>query len=636
MNGLLNFLKDLNLTDDAIKIYNDCLGKSPLTYGEIYSLVINLSPEDFKVLMDVLIDQGLFIQIIPQKTGLIMHYIAVPPFQSLLNLFSSFDSNITNMSESIKEILVSSLDQIFKENQEIEMDSVYDQFQGIFKDFSESSMIEKHDVEELMEDLGEFKETKEAFSDLKEMLSVCPQRIMNAINIQQSNFTEDLIKIKDKKIEIIKTFELKKKEKDVIDLIETFFTEIQQKMTKSFISEVDVLIKKKYIEIEENIEEVAIKPIETHLDDTLQIGNDFKLLYLNVISNFESKLKEFQKKLVKKKEKLDSNIQKTVSSISNKIIEIVQKSINQLLDFSKPIEILIKEFDIKKVYSEKITVDNIWLVNSKSKVLEEITNIIMNSTNQITIIVPKIERFLNIIEFQNLPKTLQIRIASNDPHVNSVVKKFKELQNLEFRTIKNNDIIGLKGDDNHIIIGIIKEDSEDPLDEIAGIGSNYKPIINIFNQIIEAIWVTSQTDIGKPDIKITPKTISPVTVPTPPTIPEKPITDIKPEPQSVVADITEGSFVSKVFPKAGDDVGMELHNAFNLLIQRVNTITGIAFSIELEKIAEIILEKRGFSVTLHKIRALINKYKDHVSPFISQSEKDEIFEEIEEFKKRLL
>ena len=101
-------------------------------------------------------------------------------------------------------------------------------------------------------------------------------------------------------------------------------------------------------------------------------------------------------------------------------------------------------------------------------------------------------------------------------------------------------------------------------------------------------------------------------------------------------DITEGGFVSKVFPKAGDEVGMEIHNAFNLLIQRVNTITGIAFSIELQKIADLILEKRGFSVTLHKIRALINQYKDQRSPFISQKEKNEIFEEIEEFKKRIL
>jgi len=68
----------------------------------------------------------------------------------------------------------------------------------------------------------------------------------------------------------------------------------------------------------------------------------------------------------------------------------------------------------------------------------------------------------------------------------------------------------------------------------------------------------------------------------------------------------------------------------------VSTLTGIDFSKALQNISDLILEKRGFSVTLHNIRSLINKYKEQLAPIISEKERNEIIELIEGFKKRLL
>ena len=91
------------------------------------------------------------------------------------------------------------------------------------------------------------------------------------------------------------------------------------------------------------------------------------------------------------------------------------------------------------------------------------------------------------------------------------------------------------------------------------------------------------------------------------------------------------TFESELFPKQGDEAGMQINIAFNTLILKLDSITAEDFSNELQEIAELILEKRGFSVTLHKIRSLINQYKDKNIPI----DKSQVFEEIEDFKKRL-
>ena len=641
MTEILNFLKKLDVSDKAIEIYSACLGKPPLTYSELFSLDPSMSLEDFKVLIDELINNELLLQIPPQKPGLIMHYLVLPPFKPLLNYYYNYENNTKQIPESIQELLKGSLVQFFKENKEIEMDSIFEQYQNIFKDFSESTLIEKQDVEELMEDLEELKEIKNNLAELNDLITVIPQKLTATMKTQFNELLENLKEEQNKSIENIKLLELKKKEKDTITIIETVFSKQIQEKIKDFTNKTEDLVKTDFKDTVESIKKLTIKPIEDKLKKYINIGNDFKLLYLNVISNYETVLKEFQNELIKKKEKFDKNVEKAINNITDRLGEIIEKSMAPLLELGAPIKNLLDKFDIKEIYSNNLTIDNLWLVNSNSRVLEEITNIITNSKNEILFIVPKIEKFLNIVQLQNLPKSLQIRIASSDPHTNSVIKKFKELGNLEFRSIKRDDFLGLKGDNNHIIIGVRKDDSEDPLDDIVGIGSNYKPIIDILSQIIESNWAISQQDLGKPEIKIKLKPVKLDTGPTLPEVQEKPIPVAKPEtqsvePQEIMETPTEVGFESKFFPKAGDDVGMEINNSFNLLIQRVNTITGMAFSAELEKIADLILEKRGFSVTLHKIRALINQYKDQISPFISQKEKNNIYKEIEEFKKRLL
>ncbi|GAJ15063.1 unnamed protein product, partial [marine sediment metagenome] len=88
-------------------------------------------------------------------------------------------------------------------------------------------------------------------------------------------------------------------------------------------------------------------------------------------------------------------------------------------------------------------------------------------------------------------------------------------------------------------------------------------------------------------------------------------------------------------PKAGDEVGMLIDTAFKSLVQKLQNINGEEFSTELENIADLILEKKGFSVTLHKLRSKINQYKTHLG-HLSEVDIKHIVESIEEWKKHLI
>ncbi|MFX1260402.1 MAG: hypothetical protein ACFFAN_21340, partial [Promethearchaeota archaeon] len=222
MNELL---KKLDLSDNAIKIYNECLGKSPLTYSELYSLVPNLSQKDFKNIINKLINTNLFIQIEPNKPEILLHYLAIPPFNPILKYYSNINANLSEMQNSIHNLIVSALNRIFKENNKVELDTIYNQFQEIKKDIIEDSLIQKRDVEDFVTDFEKLNEIKNLLSSLKEIESELLKKIKNITQTQLVNLITILTEIKIEIINRIKILEFKKKEVTIINVVENVFKE---------------------------------------------------------------------------------------------------------------------------------------------------------------------------------------------------------------------------------------------------------------------------------------------------------------------------------------------------------------------------------------------------------------------------
>ena len=268
-----------------------------------------------------------------------------------------------------------------------------------------------------------------------------------------------------------------------------------------------------------------------------------------------------------------------------------------------------------------------------------------------------------------------------------MVKNFKNIKNIIYRTYQNKDLVVLKGDNKQLIMGVI-HDSKNPLDDFIGIGTTFDPLIKLLDPLIQDVWEKSYTDsfhgtqmaktqpsmtptttpkalttarpivstkldsnkIVTKSVNITSKETKP-TITIPSKIQEIPKNDIRstksqtaqtPSPTSLKPQITDLKqklqekidFVSIAQPKAGDEAGIQINNAFTNLINKLDNLKGDEFGQELSDIADLILEKKGFSVTLHKVRSVINKHKDKLS-LLDENDKKEIIEEIQSWKKKI-
>ncbi|HEY0090410.1 MAG TPA: hypothetical protein VGB37_16290, partial [Candidatus Lokiarchaeia archaeon] len=339
---------------------------------------------------------------------------------------------------------------------------------------------------------------------------------------------------------------------------------------------------------------------------------------------------------------LENELNRLEKALIDDISNIIQENLIKISGLNEPIENVLQNLNGQIKSFNEIKTDELWLISSKSRIFEEINLILNNSKKEIVIIAPKVENFLNIAQLKNLPKRLKIKLMSSDPHTNSIINELKENEYFEFRTFNNEDLVALRGDDNYLFINVIKTDSTDNLDNSIGIGTNFKSFINILSPIFDATWVVAQPE----DLKTKKVSVAPALMQDK-IVKEKIVAKIKSEKtlgqhqekrteaigSSTPVKIT---FTSKVVPKVGDQVGIQINNLFNDLYKRLATnISGDDLSKELEKITDFILERRGFSVTMHKIRQLINKYKDN-NEILSPNEINELFEELESLKAKLL
>ena len=581
-----------------------------------------------------------------KKEGL-THYLPIPPILPILNYYENITANLPTIKNSIQELMINSINEIFKKNKGIELDTILKTFQEIKKDIDEDSIIERQEIEDIVREMEVLKELN------KEMLNLH----QNIKGVAQKNFS-DLIKtidsFKTDLIEGINSLDFKKHKQEIIKTVEKIFKVKFESMVKDFINNLQNLIANKLDE--------TSQLFGNTLKKVYQYREDFKIHLLDMLSNFETKMNKIHELIKENKEDLFEGMKNLEIKIVENLNSIIQNSINEVSSLNNPIEHVLKKY-FQKLVSSDSTINNIWIINSLTKINEEIQKIINNSKEEITIIIPNLENYLAIEQLKEITSNITIKIASSEAHTNSLVKKFKNINNLTYKTLQNDDLILAKADNDQIVIGI-KQDSKDILSNFIGIGSNFEPFITLLNPVLQSIWDHAYTDTFYAAQKAKTKTStiksfnegkqpkSDIIIPSdlqdkkeaikiksiPKKIPEKQkvsppplngqIKDLKKKLQEKV------DFLSAVRPKRGDNAAVLIDTALNNLIQKINNLKGNEISKELQNIADLILEKKGFSVTLHKIRITINKYKNKIT-LLDKNDKEDIFQEIETWKQKL-
>jgi len=658
------FLKNFQLSDNAIKLYIKCIGQQPLSSLELYSFLPNMSQEDFNKVLGALIDNGLFVPNSNQIQGLILQYLAIPPIKPILNYYTNISNNLTSIKSQLQLLLSKSLAKIFQDNQIIELNTVYNAAQELRKDVEEDVIIQKQDIDDIVKGM-------ENLNIIKDVLENLRQTIKGVTQTQFSSLIKLIANIKNEIYSKIESLELKKSENVVKEIVEEAFRENFNKLLGDFTANLHKLIGDEFNN--------TIESLNNILDSTFQFRDDFQMVLLNMLSTNEKKIKNIIEQIQNKKARLEKDLKEFEKIIIDNFTEIIEKSVDSVASLNEPINNTLNSYFNTIIESNELETDNVWRIKSKARVKEEISNIISHSTQNLLVVVPKLEEHLSFDGFKDIPSSIKIQIASSEAHTNSLVKKYKDLKSFEYRILKNENVIICRGDEDNLVIGIIDTESKNSSDNFIGFASNNKSLIKLFHFVVKAIW-----DIGSSSLHETPRALNitvskkssvsktPITTETSKPIGPSPIkTTIKTTPTPITkipvinkvikqkAESSEGKIAhlaeklnNKIKepkevqesdqipkptkePKILDESGIIINNAFKTLINKLHKLKGDEFSKEMANIADLILEKKGFSVTLHKIRSKINQYKNQLS-HLNDVDIKHIIESIEEWKEHIL
>ncbi|MEJ2248308.1 MAG: hypothetical protein P8Y97_01460 [Candidatus Lokiarchaeota archaeon] len=147
------FLEQIELSKNAISLYLKALNNTPLTYYELYSLIPKVEQKEFDSILKELIDRGLLIIIESSISDLLTFYHIIPPIEPILNYFNNINTNFQNIESQIQELIEEALNEKFQKENKVELDTIYNKYQELRKDFEEDSLLQKRDIEDNVESI---------------------------------------------------------------------------------------------------------------------------------------------------------------------------------------------------------------------------------------------------------------------------------------------------------------------------------------------------------------------------------------------------------------------------------------------------------------------------------------------------
>ncbi len=373
-----NFLKQLRLSDESIAVYLKCIERmpqSPLSFKELQAILPNTSPENLENLINELLSVGLLIHVPPKKPELLTYFLATPPIAPILNYYANINENLPNIKNAVQEFIKNSLSQILQSDTKIDLDPILKEYEKIKKDINEDMLIQKQDLQETVKELDVFK-------DFKNVIEEFSQQMKSLVQTKFSDLLKTPPHIKESLVEKVHALELKKAEIPVTRVIEEVFKEKTEEMVKEFNNSLTKSVEDKFNSIHDPLNEILKKMDQTK--------NNFTMLYTNLLTNFEKNFISFQGILSKNKDNFSNNLKTLEKKVTDSFNEIIQNSINQISGLNKPMEEMMQKYSQTYLNSERIVIDNLWSINTKYKILEEMSNAISTSRQELFIIVPKI------------------------------------------------------------------------------------------------------------------------------------------------------------------------------------------------------------------------------------------------------
>lgn len=624
-------LKLFNLSDEAISVYLEGLGKFPYTFSEIHSLVPKASEKEVKQIINELIEKKLILLVNPKYLDSLPHYIHIPPFAAILNSITELTdvSEEASNEESNNNLMLERCQENLYKDLETIIGDLIDLLSN--KDNSGQTMEILSEVEENVKKLAHM-----ILNDVIGMIS--PLRMQSAVDAR--DFSKLINSVKNK---------ISESEETVANMFTQFrdiVKDLGSSKTPAEVETFKIFIRKLGESIDKRVQELSlgtgsptsekIQVIEKSLYDILANYISINKVSSNkfwIINSYE-KIKEILSQLLDKckneltiivpniedfipLEKLElvysedlglekGNIQinkkeqkklvysgtsitkKQKKEIAEKF-DITAKKVAELKGFELSHDIAELLTIISDVNAESVVIDGIqgWLnrllvirkhldSNTQYLLLEDLEKW-KKEYPKVKIIEKKPEKEIidELISDKDVHvRGLKIKIISSDPHENKHVLAFHKKLNIEYLQIKKNNNFIIFGDNCYLVFGTYQKIKSEDILEICGFFTTYKPIIDLIIPLISELR-------GKAK-----------------------------------------------FPKE-----IEINRGFNEIIEKINVYSGKKIGKILKNLLDVAFEKDGISLDILELKLLIGKLEKIYQP-LNNVMKEYVINEINKLNKK--
>lgn len=626
-------LKSFNLSDDAIKIYLEGLGKFPYTFSEIQNIIPDLSEKEVLQIIDELREKKLILLVNPKYVESLSHYMIIPPFAALLNSITELskvtedgdieESKRNHQLERFQEVLYQDIENISGDlidvistqdssNQTTEILSevevnvkkfaqvILNDVIGLITPLKMQSAVDARDFNKLIEAVKQkISESEELASKMFSQFRAIVEEMGSSDKTTQveafKTFIRRLGESIDKRVQGLSLGEGSFSLEKIQSIEQSLFNILTDYLSGNNISLEKIWHFNSYKKIKEIISILLDKSTQ---ELTIIVPNieDFIPLEKFDLDYSEDKSGILRKTTLKKSTRTGPSITKKQKKDLETKLDQTAKKVAELKGFELSHDIADMLALISQFNPESLAIESIqgWLnrllvirkhldSNTQYLLLEAIEKwkkeyfkVKKKEEEPEKELIGELKEKISERKSEEKPPWtgLKVQLISSESHDNKHPLAFAKKENIEYLQLKKNNVIAILGDKSYLIFGVYQKNGDKSTFEISGFFTTYEPLIDIIKPLIVELKDTAK------------------------------------------------------YPKE-----IEINRGFNEVIENINDYFGSKIGKRLKRLLDVAFEKDGISLDILELKLLIGKLEKLYHP-LDDEMKEYIINELNKLNKK--
>jgi hypothetical protein len=653
-------LSEIDLSDSEIELYFRSTGREAVSIGEM-AILTGRTKEECDQTAKKFVEKGLFKEIV----GAQPHYTALPPYAALVSQLQKFHKYISDIKSTIPAQLEKSFMQLESESGRTEKPKVPNELMKELKDNMLTQIkSQKKEFDNTLAVMDQIKGITDEISniegytqslmspqmdDLKNQFEKINQKTSNIIRGQIQDLKNEFTSIKSTVSDNLQKLRLGVIQQTVDQVIEKV---INSKL-KDITDNVNVQLSVSQVAFADEVKKMAagVDPdMITKLKDSLQntmksidgltskADQDKEKIFADLAQNFNEAVKMAEDKIEGISGTTFESFGNLKDLFSNQIVATLDNTLSDILKKLEVSEKVTNEFWEQAKTGRSITMKDIWFIRSPESAKAHIDEQISKAKMRVLIVAPQITD-INLKAIMERPARINFRIATSinfsDPEHAAIIQELDKMDNIDYRQRSLQNLWGINRDYEEVIVCVLSktEIKGDIITEIAGIGSIIEEHIKIFVPILEEAWMSSRKEVMH-SIKAAFAKEEPI--PSQPQVEPVKLKTVVREPKVMISPQPEvpSSAEKETQKPISEDTKGTLSKQFNLIMDGIETLTGLEISTALEKFQSEYVNKAGYNSVLKNIHnTSINlRSKTYV---LSQPEKEDLKMKLNFWKQKL-